>query len=210
VEQVRHLVVEQLHRGVASSEAIARRLGMSERTLQRRLSDNDVTFSSVVDEVRRCLARALSGRTGHEHRRGSLRARLRRSTELLSRAPPLDRHDTGSRALPRPARPAARSRRMTQDPLLGHHARCHLGLVPREHSSVEKQQRGHITKARNSRVRSLLVECAWGILRRRNPQCEPLEQWALRIAARRGERSGGTRAQARRHLVRDDQARTRL
>lgn len=64
----------------------------------------------------------------------------------------------------------------------------YLGLVPREYSSGEKQQRGHITKAGSSRLRSLLVECAWGILRRRNPQSEALEQWADRIAARRGKR----------------------
>lgn len=37
-------------------------------------------------------------------------------------------------------------------------------------------------------MRSLLVECTWGILRRRNPNSQPLEQWALRIAARRGKR----------------------
>lgn len=64
----------------------------------------------------------------------------------------------------------------------------YLGLVPREYSSGEKQQRGHITKAGNTRLRCLLVECAWGILRRRNPQSEALEQWAMRIAARRGKR----------------------
>ena len=46
----------------------------------------------------------------------------------------------------------------------------YLGLVPREYSSGEKQQRGHITKAGNRRLRCLLVECAWGILRRRNPK----------------------------------------
>jgi transposase len=69
-----------------------------------------------------------------------------------------------------------------------HKLQSYLGLVPREYSSGEKQQRGHITKAGNSRLRSLLVECAWGILRRRNPQSEPLAQWALRIATRRGKR----------------------
>lgn len=64
----------------------------------------------------------------------------------------------------------------------------YLGLVPQEYSSGEKQQRGHITKAGNSRLRSLLVECAWGIMRRRNPKIEALEQWAARIALRRGKR----------------------
>jgi transposase len=64
----------------------------------------------------------------------------------------------------------------------------YLGLVPREYSSGEKQQRGHITKAGNSRMRSLLVECAWGILRRQHPATQPLQEWALSIAARRGKR----------------------
>jgi transposase len=64
----------------------------------------------------------------------------------------------------------------------------YLGLVPREYSSGEKQQRGHITKAGNSRLRSLLVECAWGILRRQNPKTDALAQWATRIAGRRGKR----------------------
>ena len=50
----------------------------------------------------------------------------------------------------------------------------YIGLVPREYSSGEKQQRGHITKAGNRRMRSLLVECAWGILRRQNPRSEAL------------------------------------
>ena len=64
----------------------------------------------------------------------------------------------------------------------------YLGLVPREYSSGEKQQRGHITKAGDSRVRSLLVECAWGILRRQHPSTQPLQEWALSIAGRRGRR----------------------
>jgi transposase len=64
----------------------------------------------------------------------------------------------------------------------------YLGLVPREYSSGEKQQRGHITKAGNSRMRYLLVECAWGILRRQHPLTQALRDWALCIAARRGKR----------------------
>jgi len=68
-----------------------------------------------------------------------------------------------------------------------HKLQSYMGLVPREYSSGEKQQRGHIPKAGNSRLRSLLVECAWGILRRQNPDSEPLEQWAQRIAERRGK-----------------------
>ncbi|HVK77274.1 MAG TPA: helix-turn-helix transcriptional regulator [Kofleriaceae bacterium] len=36
---------------------VARRLGMSERTLQRRLKDEGTTFAVLVDEVRTDLAR---------------------------------------------------------------------------------------------------------------------------------------------------------
>lgn len=64
----------------------------------------------------------------------------------------------------------------------------YVGLVPREYSSGEKQQRGHITKMGDSRLRSLLVECAWGILRRAHPSTQVLRDWALSIAARRGKR----------------------
>jgi transposase len=66
--------------------------------------------------------------------------------------------------------------------------RAYLGLVPRELSSGEKQFRGRITKAGNRRMRSLLVEVAWGILRYRREATESLRSWALKIAARRGKR----------------------
>lgn len=38
---------------------------------------------------------------------------------------------------------------------------AYLGLVPSEHSSGEREQRGSITKAGNRHVRRLLVEAAW-------------------------------------------------
>jgi transposase len=66
--------------------------------------------------------------------------------------------------------------------------RAYLGLVPSEHSSGERQQRGSISKAGPSRARAMLVEVAWQILRRRNPATEALYLWATRIAARRGKK----------------------
>src|SRR5207247_341785 len=48
-----------------------------------------------------------------------------------------------------------------------HQVEAYLGLVPSEWSSSEVQRRGHITKAGNSRMRWLLVQGAWCILRRR-------------------------------------------
>jgi len=41
--------------------------------------------------------------------------------------------------------------------------RSYLGLMPREHRSGEKQYRGRISKAGNSRARALLVEAAWAL-----------------------------------------------
>ena len=67
-------------------------------------------------------------------------------------------------------------------------ARAYLGLVPSEHSSGERQQRGHISKAGPGRARHMLVEAAWTILRRRSPTNSVLHEWATGIAARRGPR----------------------
>ena len=64
--------------------------------------------------------------------------------------------------------------------------RSYLGLVPREYSSGELQHRGRISKAGSSRARTLLVEAARALLRRRNAKNQPLYDWAMRIAARRG------------------------
>ena len=38
---------------------------------------------------------------------------------------------------------------------------AHLGLVPSEHSSGERQKRGGITKTGNGHVRRILVEASW-------------------------------------------------
>ena len=66
--------------------------------------------------------------------------------------------------------------------------RAYLGLVPKEDSSGERQHRGHITKAGNSRVRSLLVEVSWSIFYSKKAEVQPLKEWATRIAERRGKR----------------------
>jgi transposase len=69
-----------------------------------------------------------------------------------------------------------------------HQVESYLGLVPREFSSGERQQRGSVTKAGNGRLRWLLVEAAWSILRSRRSSTEQLRQWTERIALRRGRR----------------------
>jgi transposase len=71
-----------------------------------------------------------------------------------------------------------------------HQVESYIGLVPSERSSGEQQRRGRITKAGNSRLRWLLVQAAWAILRSKRVDAEPLRRWAQRIAVRRGMKTG--------------------
>lgn len=65
---------------------------------------------------------------------------------------------------------------------------AYVGLVPREHSSAERQRKGHITKAGPSAVRALLVQAAWSLWRSRRHDALALRAWAEALAARRGRR----------------------
>jgi transposase len=69
-----------------------------------------------------------------------------------------------------------------------HHVERYVGLVPREWSSGEQQQRGKITQQGNGQMRALLVGAAWRILCRKGTVGSRLRQWAERIAARRSKR----------------------
>jgi transposase len=69
-----------------------------------------------------------------------------------------------------------------------HAVESYVGLVPSEWSSSEKRLQGRITKAGDTRVRWLLVEAGWTIMRSRRPECQPLRSWAEGIAARRGRK----------------------
>jgi transposase len=69
-----------------------------------------------------------------------------------------------------------------------HELEAYLGVIPSERSSGEKRQFGHVTKAGNGRMRWLLVEAAWQILRAKSAETAPLRVWTLQIAQRRGKR----------------------
>src|SRR5690349_21645463 len=69
-----------------------------------------------------------------------------------------------------------------------HQFEAFLGVVPSERSSGEHRRVGRITKAGNARVRYLLVEAGWRILRSKGEDTVALRAWALGIAARRGKR----------------------
>jgi transposase len=69
-----------------------------------------------------------------------------------------------------------------------HQFEAYLGLVPGERSSGEKRRVGPITKAGNSRVRWLLVEAAWCLLRTKSSEAAALRAWAQGLAGRRGKK----------------------
>ena len=69
-----------------------------------------------------------------------------------------------------------------------HQFEAFLGLVPSEYSSGDQRRLGAITKAGNLRVRVLLVEAAWRILRSPRRESAALREWAQGIAERRGRR----------------------
>jgi transposase len=69
-----------------------------------------------------------------------------------------------------------------------HQFEAFLGLVPGELSSGDKRHIGHITKAGNARVRYLLVEAAWRLIRSKQDDTAALRAWAVGIANRRGKR----------------------
>ena len=65
---------------------------------------------------------------------------------------------------------------------------AYLGLVPSEDSSAERRRRGAITKAGNARVRWLLVEASWAVLRSTRGDTAALKAWGQRLVLRRGKR----------------------
>jgi transposase len=69
-----------------------------------------------------------------------------------------------------------------------HQVQAYLGLFPSEYSSGDRRLRGRITKLGDARMRWLLVETAWRILRSLNPDLVGLRVLTQQIAERRGKR----------------------
>jgi len=63
----------------------------------------------------------------------------------------------------------------------------YLGLVPREYSSGEQQQRGRVRRSAHPYVRVLLVQAAWRLCRSSDARAAALRTWAQAIARRRGK-----------------------
>jgi transposase len=64
-----------------------------------------------------------------------------------------------------------------------HQVQGYLGLTPREYSSGERQQRGRISKTGSPRMRALLVEAGWRVLRSRDPGLAALRAGPSRSAS---------------------------
>lgn len=58
-------ILRQLHRGEPRREAVARSLAISDRTLQRRLSEEKTSFAELLDDVRQELARKYLSEENH-------------------------------------------------------------------------------------------------------------------------------------------------
>jgi AraC-like DNA-binding protein len=56
IDQVRNLIAEEFRGGEASLERIADRLGLTPRTLQRKLQELGTSYNDVLDQLRRQLA----------------------------------------------------------------------------------------------------------------------------------------------------------
>ncbi|MCB9536165.1 MAG: AraC family transcriptional regulator [Myxococcales bacterium] len=65
VHQVRQAITDQLCSGMPTRDDIARHLGMSGRTLHRRLAEHGCSFQSVANQVRRAVAESLLVRQAH-------------------------------------------------------------------------------------------------------------------------------------------------
>ena len=86
-------------RGGAPMAAVAGRLGVSERTLRRRLAADGTSYQRLLDEVRASLAEELHRHRPALGRGGRGAARVRRGVELHRRAPALDGGDAGRASL---------------------------------------------------------------------------------------------------------------
>jgi AraC-like DNA-binding protein len=61
IASVRAMIQDQLKGGDPSLNNVARKLGTSRRSLQRRLAEENLTYAEVLDEVRSTMARAYLG-----------------------------------------------------------------------------------------------------------------------------------------------------
>ena len=97
--QVERVVAELLASGEVTTETISKRLGMSARTLRRRLAAEGSSFQTVFDETRCKLAKGFLADPSIAVAEVAFPGRLLRTQRVQPRVQALDRYD--SRGLPR-------------------------------------------------------------------------------------------------------------
>ena len=98
--RVRHELSRALQDGQATLAQIATRMGITPRTLQRRLADEATTFQIMLDDCRRDLALPLLAGAELTLPRSCLRPGFLGAVGVSSGFSPLDGHD--ARRIPRP------------------------------------------------------------------------------------------------------------
>lgn len=63
ITRVKHSIQQQLRQGITRQDMVAEHLGMTSRTLQRRLSQEGVSYQALLDEVRQAMAEDLLANT---------------------------------------------------------------------------------------------------------------------------------------------------
>jgi AraC-like DNA-binding protein len=91
LQKVEQRIIDLLPKGAARAKVIATDLGMSERTLTRRLAALGTTFNETLDRMRNDLALKYMRETEPQPCPGRLPARLRQSDSFQSRVQALDR-----------------------------------------------------------------------------------------------------------------------
>jgi transposase len=182
---VREALVRTRTRYIALAKALVRRDGLRVASSEAHLVAQRIGALEVSDALRAELLplfqvlAPLNEQIAAADRRIAAAARTDASVALLTTAPSIG--PITATAIVATVDDIGRFRS-------AHHFEAFLGVVPGERSSGEKRRIGRITKAGNARVRYLLVEAGWRILRAKDPDTAALRAWGLGIALRRGKR----------------------
>jgi AraC-like DNA-binding protein len=115
---VENAIAALLPHGNTRIENVAQKLGVSPRTLRRKLAAQGVTFAGILDDLRFALAKRYLAERDPSHLAYSLAPRLHRGQRFFARVPALGRPHTARRSLaPAAAAGAARANPTPRPPL---------------------------------------------------------------------------------------------
>jgi transposase len=181
---VRRALVETRAQYVTTIRGLVRERGQSLRTCNSDYFVAHVRKTALSDEVRSTIEPLLATLEGLERQLSRVEVKIE---QLCANEPVVAQLTTTPGVGPIVAASfvsvvddAYRFRR-------AHQLESYLGLVPSEDTTGGKRRLGAISKQGNSYLRALLVQAAWVIMRQPGRK-NPLQRWALAVAARRGKR----------------------